>query len=189
VIPPAAISGIFFTTFRTSGNSSRSGRSVPRCPPASFASTTTAAAPSRSASFPNSGEETMETMGTSYSFPTLKMSREKPAPVTIMSTPASMDALTASVNCLMANMMFTAITPPVIRFALRMSSWSWSTGIPDPPIVPMPPHSATAAASDDVDTRTDIPPCTMGILAVNRPIFNSGSFTFPPPGRSNDGVF
>ena len=122
----------------------------------------------------------METMGTLCSFPTLKMSRENPAPVTIMSTPASIDALTASMNCLTANMMLTATMPFVIRFALRMSSFSSSIGMPEPPIVPIPPQSATAAASDDVETRTDIPPWTIGILALNRPMVSSGSFTIPP---------
>jgi hypothetical protein len=140
-----------------------------------------ASAPHLSASLPNSGEETMETIGTLWSFPTLKMSRENPAPVTIMSTPASIDAITVSMNCRMANMMLTATIPRVIRFARRMSSLSSPIGMPDPPIVPMPPHSATAEASDEVDTRTDIPPWTSGMRAVNRPMFNSGSFTRSPP--------
>jgi hypothetical protein len=47
----------------------------------------------------------------------------------------------------------------------------------------MPPHSATAAARDDVETRTDIPPWTMGNLAVNRPMESSGSFTIPPSSK------
>jgi len=105
------------------------------------------------------------------------MSRENPAPVTIMSTPASIDALTASMNCLTANMILTATMPSVIRFALRMSSCNSSIGMPEPPIVPIPPQSATAAASDDVETRTDIPPWTIGIFALNRPMVSSGSFT------------
>jgi hypothetical protein len=46
--------------------------------------------------------------------------------------------------------------------------------------VPIPPQSATAAASDDVETRTDIPPWTIGILALNLPMVSSGSFTIPP---------
>ncbi len=108
------------------------------------------------------------------------MSRENPAPVTIISTPASIDAITVSMNCRMANMMLTAMIPRVIPFARRMSSCSSLSGMPDPPIVPMPPHSATAEARDEVDTRTDIPPWMIGIGAVNRPICNSGSFTRPP---------
>jgi hypothetical protein len=90
------------------------------------------------------------------------------------------DAITVSMNWRMANMMLTAMIPRVIRFARRMSSLSSSIGIPDPPIVPMPPHSATAEASDEVDMRTDMPPWMTGIRAVNRPIVSSGSFTRPP---------
>jgi hypothetical protein len=48
-------------------------------------------------------------------------------------------------------------------------------------MVPIPPQSATAAASDEVDTRTDIPPCTIGMPAVNLPILSSGSFNDPHP--------
>ena len=59
-----------------------------------IASTTTAAAPSFSASFAKLTEDTMDTMGMSCSRPILKMSREKPAPVMIMSAPASMDPMT-----------------------------------------------------------------------------------------------
>jgi len=31
-----------------------------------------------------------------------------------------------------------------------------------------------------VETRTDIPPWTIGIFALNRPMLISGSFTIPP---------
>jgi len=101
--------------------------------------------------------------------------------VTIMSTPASIDAITTSMNWRTANMMLTAMIPLVICFARRMSSLSSSIGIPDPPIVPMPPHSATAEASDEVDMRTDIPPWMTGSREVRWPIVSSGSFTCPPP--------
>ena len=73
-------------------------------------------------------------------------------------------------------MMLTAITPLVAFLALRMSSCNSGTGIPEPPMVPMPPHSATGMAKAEVDTRMDMPPWIMGIFAINEPIFNSGSF-------------
>ena len=95
-MPPAAISGIFEITLRMVGKSSRRGLSVPRWPPASVASTITAAAPSFSARVAKAGEETMETMGILWSLPILKMSRENPAPVMIMSAPASMEPITRS---------------------------------------------------------------------------------------------
>src|SRR5665648_96197 len=91
-MPPAAISGTLLTTLRTSGNRSRKRSMVPRCPPASTDSTTMASAPLLSARRANCGEETIEMMGTPASRPTLKTSREKPAPVAIMSTPASIEA-------------------------------------------------------------------------------------------------
>ena len=50
------------TTSLIFGNKSRRAISVPRWPPASFASTIMAAAPSFSASLAKAGEETMETM-------------------------------------------------------------------------------------------------------------------------------
>ena len=76
----------------------------------------------------------------------------------------------------MAYMMFTAMTPLVAFLALRMSSCSSGTGMPEPPMVPIPPHSATGTARAEVDTRIDIPPWMIGIFAISEPIFNSGSF-------------
>ncbi len=76
----------------------------------------------------------------------------------------------------MANMMFTATTPLVALFALRISALSSSTGMEEPPMVPMPPHSATGTASAEVETRMDMPPWTKGMGAVKGPIFKGGSF-------------
>ena len=53
---------------------------------------------------------------------------------------------------------------------------SSSIGIEEPPIVPMPPHSATGIARAEVETRIDIPPWIRGIGAVNGPIVSGGNF-------------
>jgi len=76
----------------------------------------------------------------------------------------------------MANMMFTAIMPFVAFFAFMMSALSSSSGIAEPPIVPMPPHSATGIARSEVETRIDIPPWIRGTGAVNGPIVSGGNF-------------
>ena len=76
----------------------------------------------------------------------------------------------------MANMMFTAIMPDVALFAFRMSAASSSTGIAEPPMVPMPPQSATGIARAEVETRIDIPPWISGTGAVNDPMVSGGNF-------------
>jgi len=46
----------------------------------------------------------------------------------------------------------------------------------EPPIVPMPPHSATGTARSDVETRIDMPPWIRGTGAVYGPMVNGGNF-------------
>jgi hypothetical protein len=51
-------------------------------------------------------------------------------------------------------------------------------GIAEPPIVPMPPHSATGMARAEVDTRIDMPPWMSGTGAVKGPMVSGGNFIF-----------
>jgi hypothetical protein len=46
----------------------------------------------------------------------------------------------------------------------------------DPPIVPIPPHSATGTARAEVETRIDIPPWMSGTGAVYGPMMRGGNF-------------
>jgi hypothetical protein len=57
-----------------------------------------------------------------------------------------------------------------------MSAISSSIGMEEPPIVPIPPHSATGIARSEVETLIDIPPWIRGIGATNGPIVSEGNF-------------
>ncbi len=79
VTPPAPMTGML-TAETISGSRSRINRSVPRCPPASKPSTTTAEAPNFSESLATRALPTIGTIGTPASRHQVKTSREKPAP-------------------------------------------------------------------------------------------------------------
>jgi hypothetical protein len=76
----------------------------------------------------------------------------------------------------MANMMFTAIMPLVAFLAFMMSDLSSSVGMEEPPMVPIPPHSATGAAKAEVETRIDMPPWIRGTGAMCGPMVKGGNF-------------
>jgi hypothetical protein len=69
--------------------------------------------------------------------------------------------------------------PFVAFLALMMSALSSSMGMEEPPMVPIPPHSATGMARAEVETRIDMPPWIRGTGAVNGPMVKGGNFIWP----------
>ncbi|MPM55629.1 hypothetical protein SDC9_102426 [bioreactor metagenome] len=179
ITPPAAITGIL-TALLISGINDAIAWSVPRCPPASLPSTTTADAPRDSEIFASLTDDTIGTIGVPEALPIPNISREKPAPATIRSMPSSIAVSTSPANTLAATIAFIPIIPlPFVSArARRISYRSSSKVIPDAAIKPIPPSLATAAAKRAVESLIAMPPCIIGTLATRWPIFSSGSFKY-----------
>ena len=126
--------------------------------------------------------------GTPASRHHVKTSREKPAPAMTRSMPSSSAVWTSSLNCPHGDHDVDADDavgerrgPCGSRRAARRAYR------PLPAMMPMPPASATAAASGDSEMRTAMPPWMMGSRAVRFPIVSVGISTCARPFGGSQG--